>query len=99
MKRLFVAFACVMLLPVAVWPQASSSTVRGTVTDTAGAVVPNASVKLTNTATNVARSTVTNEAGLYVFPGAIPGAYLVMVEAPGMQKFEGSLTVHLQQDA
>jgi hypothetical protein len=73
--------------------------VRGTVTDAAGAVIPQANITLTNTATNVARTTLTNEAGLYVFPAVIPGDYRLTAEFKGMQKFEGSLNVRLQQDA
>ncbi|MGH9662052.1 MAG: carboxypeptidase regulatory-like domain-containing protein, partial [Bryobacteraceae bacterium] len=99
MHRLFVATAAFLLLPAGALPQASSSTVRGTVYDSANAVIPKAAVTLTNTATNVVRTTSTNEAGLYGFPGAIPGSYVLSVEFPGMQKFEGALTVRLQQDA
>jgi hypothetical protein len=80
------------------WPQASSTTVRGIVRDQAQGVVPKASVTLTNTATNVARSTITNDAGLFVFPGVFPGPYRVVVEFPGMQKYEANLTVQVQQD-
>lgn len=54
-------------------PQASTAIVRGTVRDQVQAVVPGANVVLTNTATNVSRRASTNEAGLYVFPGAFPG--------------------------
>jgi hypothetical protein len=83
----------------AAWPQASSSTVRGNVTDPHQAVVPHAAITLTNTATNVARSTLTNESGAYVFPGVFPGPYRLTAESPGMQKYEGNLTVQAQQDA
>src|SRR5437764_1172628 len=85
-------------LPAA-WPQASSSTVRGTVRDQGQAVVPKANVTLTNTDTNVARTTPTNEAGGYVFPGVFPGPYRITVESPGMQKYEATVTVQVQQDA
>src|SRR5690242_10866889 len=91
-------FVALLFLPAA-WPQASSTTVRGKVFDQAQAVVPNATVTLTNTATNVVRNTTTNEAGLYVFPGVFPGPYRVSVEFPGMQTFEANLTVQVQQDA
>src|SRR5207244_10350962 len=96
------AAACILgtllFLPAA-WPQASSSTVRGTVRDQHQAMVPRASVTLTNTATNVARSTLTNDSGVFVFPGAFPGPYRLSAEAPGMQKYEGELTVQVQEDA
>jgi Carboxypeptidase regulatory-like domain len=99
MQRLLFAAIGFFLVSSVAWPQASSSTVRGTVTDAQQAVVPNAAVVLTNVSTNVSRSTVTNEAGLYVFPGMIPGNYRITAEFPGMQKFEGTLVVLVQQDA
>jgi hypothetical protein len=88
-----------LLLSLPAWPQASNATVRGSVTDTQGAVIPNAKVALTNTATGVVRDSVTNNAGLYVFPGVTPGPYRVRVEQPGLQTFEGTLTLQVQQDA
>src|SRR5262245_3551199 len=97
--RLGVVFLFALALPTPVWPQASNSTVRGSVADSQGAVIPNARVKLTNTATGVVRDSITNNAGIYVFPGVIPGPYRVRVEQPGFQTFEGALTVQVQQDA
>src|SRR5262245_3048441 len=82
----------------AAWPQGGNSTVRGSVRDQAQAVVPNAAVTLTNINTNVSRSTMTNEAGIYVFPGVIPGSYRLTGEFAGMQKFEGNLTVQTSSD-
>ena len=96
--RILICAALACLLASVCWPQASNSTVRGVVRDQSGAVVPNASMTLTNTATNVARTSTTNEAGIYVFPGVIPGPYRLTAEAAGMQKFEGALTVQVQQD-
>lgn len=80
-------------------PQASTGSVSGTVRDESGAVIPAAAVTLTNKATNVASRTSTNQVGFYMFPGIVPGSYLLSVEAPGMQKFEGSLVVQVQQSA
>jgi len=87
------------LLAPCAWPQASTATVSGTVRDQTGAVVPAASVSLVNAATGVESKTTTNQVGLYFFPGVVPGTYRLTVEAPGMQKFEGSLTVQVQQSA
>src|SRR5436309_5523367 len=97
-KYVICIFAGLLCLPAA-WAQTSSSTVRGTITDQHQAVIPRAAVTLTNTATNVARSALTNESGVYVFPGVFPGPYRVSAELPGMQKFEGTLIVQAQQDA
>jgi hypothetical protein len=82
-----------------VWPQASTSTVGGSVHDATKAVIPNAAVTLTGTATNVERKTTTNSDGLFAFPGVVPGPYRITIEAPGMKRFEGTLTVQVQVDA
>jgi len=88
-----------LLAPTAAWPQAGTSTIRGLVRDQAQAVIPGAKVTLTNTGTNVARESLTNESGLYVFPAVSAGPYRVSVEFAGMQKFEGNLQVQISQDA
>src|SRR5438874_9403148 len=88
-----------LLVVRAAWPQGGNSTVRGSVRDQAQAVIPNATVTLTNVNTNVARTTQSNEAGIYVFPGVIPGSYRLVGEFSGMQRFEGTLTVQTSQDA
>src|SRR6476646_4128820 len=93
---------CAMLLTLLsfpAWPQASTGTVSGTVRDQIGAVIPMASVSLTITQTNTTSKSVTNGSGFYLFPGVIPGSYLLVVEAVGMQKFEGSLVVQVQESS
>lgn len=90
---------CALMASTPALPQASNSTVRGVVRDQAQAVIPKAAVTLINTATNITRTTETNESGLYVFPGVTPGAYRISAEFSGMRKFEGALTVRVQQDA
>jgi len=95
-RMLYVLIA--VLIPAVAWPQTSTGAVRGTVRDQAGAVVPSARVSIANIATNVNSQTTVNEVGLYVFPGVIPGPYRMSVEAPGMQKFEATLTAQVAQD-
>ena len=95
----FRLIAAIVLGALPCLPQASTGSVSGTVRDQSGAVIPGASVSLTSTATNVTSRTITNEAGLYRFPGVVPGPYRLAVEAPGMQKFEAHLTVQVQQSA
>ena len=58
--------------------------ITGEVKDQSGALVPNANITVTNTATNVARNTTTNEAGIYSVPGLIPGPYQVKAAASGL---------------
>lgn len=93
---------CVLLMVLAVqlaWSQASTATASGTVRDESSAVVPGAAVTITNTATNIVLKTNTNDTGFYMFPGIVPGPYQLTVEMSGMQKFQASLTVQVQQSA
>jgi hypothetical protein len=74
--------------------------ITGVVTDTSGAVMPGASVTVTNTQTNQARTAVTNSAGNYVFPTLLPGVYNVKVEVQGFQtKVANNVELQVQQTA
>jgi hypothetical protein len=91
------AFALMLLLNAAAYAQSSSGSVRGTVRDQSSAVIPKAKLVLVNNATNVALQTVSNEAGLYVFPSVIPGEYTLTVEFAGMQTLRAAVRVQVQQ--
>lgn len=58
---------------------------QGTVTDTTGAVVPGVTVTITNNATGVARSSVTNGSGRYSFTVIPPGEYTVVAKKTGFK--------------
>jgi hypothetical protein len=63
--------------------QTSFTSVRGTVTDASGALIPNAQVTLRNIATNAEVSGTSDSTGLYQFPQLTPGTYTMTVTAPG----------------
>ena len=65
--------------------QVLTSRVDGRVLDQTGAVVPGVTVTLTNVATNLARETATNSAGLYVFPQVSLGTYRVEATLAGFK--------------
>ena len=73
-----------------------NSNVEGTVSDPAGAVVPNAHVTLHNVQTNIDLSDTTKSAGLFRFSGVGPGDYSVIVDAQGFAK--RSTLIHVEQD-
>jgi len=64
----------------------STGTVRGTVTDPKGALVPNATVTVKNKGTAVVRTVTTGADGAYQIPTLNPGPYSVEVTAPGFNK-------------
>ena len=81
-----VGFCCLLLLmslvPVSLWSQAVG-TIVGTVTDSTGAVIPQAKVTAIRDATQVAQSTVTGSAGTFAIPHLDVGTYTVKVDAGG----------------
>jgi hypothetical protein len=75
-----------MFFVVTAYAQFVNGTLLGTVTDSSGAVVPNAKVTITETNTNISRSTTANESGNYSFPDLPPGKYAVSVEQTGFKR-------------
>jgi hypothetical protein len=66
------------------WAQSTNTgTVVGTVTDQSGAVVNGAAVTLTDTSTNVVRTSATNATGSYIFVDITPGTYNISVGKAG----------------
>jgi hypothetical protein len=65
-----------------------TGTITGTVYDNTGAVIPGASVTLTESSTQSIRTTVSDSAGYFTFASALPGTYTLKVEAKGFKTFE-----------
>jgi len=63
-----------------------SGSIQGVVRDPSEAVVPNATVRLSNIRTQVSSETKTSSDGNYRFVSLAPGSYEVVVEAPGFNK-------------
>ena len=61
----------------------ATATINGRIVDQAGAVLPGATVTVTEVDTAVVRTTVTNAEGLYSVPALTPGAYSVKAELAG----------------
>lgn len=70
---------------VAAPAQTTKGTIVGTVTDTTGRVVPNATVTITNVATGAERRVTTSDDGTYTAPLLDIGTYRVTVSASGYQ--------------
>lgn len=68
--------------------QSTFGTLLGTVTDTSGAVVPNATVTITNTEEGSSRSVTTDTKGNYELVDAKPAHYAVKVTKAGFQSSE-----------
>ncbi len=63
--------------------------IRGTVSDSSGAVIPNAKVTVTNVATGISREVTTASDGSFEFLNLLaPGTYKVTVQATGFKTYE-----------
>jgi hypothetical protein len=87
-RSIIQALVLVVLLLGVLWPASaqSTATLQGTVTDPAGAAVPNAKVVASNEATGVLSETVTDSAGEFLFPSLSIGNYKLEITASGFQK-------------
>src|SRR5512138_473923 len=69
------------------YAQVTTTTIYGTVTDSTGAVVPNAQVVATNLDTNLSRPATSDSEGRYQIEFLPIGSYKVEISAAGFKKF------------
>jgi hypothetical protein len=68
--------------------QATTASIHGTVTDSTGAILPDAIVTVVNTSTSISATQKTDSKGYFIFPDLhIGGPYTVTVAKEGFQKF------------
>jgi Carboxypeptidase regulatory-like domain/TonB dependent receptor/TonB-dependent Receptor Plug Domain len=84
--RVTATLALLLFVCLPVFAQQTTGTIVGAVTDTSGAVVPKATVTVTNLDTNaVVRTVTTNDAGEYAAPLLPVGHYSVQVASGGFK--------------
>ncbi|GGH03735.1 TonB-dependent receptor [Silvibacterium dinghuense] len=84
-----ILLCCLLAIPAAI-AQSTQGIILGTVKDSSGAVVPNASVTLTNTDEGTTRNTTTDAAGSYHFEDVPAAHYAVAIELAGFEKWTTS---------
>jgi Carboxypeptidase regulatory-like domain len=78
--------------------QAANATLNGTISDQMGAVIANATISATQTATGIKRDAVSNADGLYVFSNMTPGDYELRIQAAGFAtKVTKAVTLNVGQ--
>lgn len=84
-SRCLVVLAILMLMFGAstAWAQFDTGTIAGSVTDPSGAVIPNATVTVTNTGTNVSKTVQTDNGGNFTASALPFGNYVVAATATG----------------
>jgi len=77
------SLALVASFTILAWSQTATTSLRGTISDPQGAVVPGAVATLSNPATGVSRTTKTDDHGFYEFLQLVPGTYTLTITKPG----------------
>ena len=85
--KISIAFGLCVLLASAAFGQSATGRIQGTVTDTTGAVVPGATITVTNVGTAREVTIQSGATGEFSVPLLNPGRYKVDVKAPN---FKGS---------
>ncbi len=65
------------------WPQASFTSLRGTITDSSGALIPGATVSIVNKSTNLTSTQTASGGGEYQFQQVVPGTYVITANGTG----------------
>jgi hypothetical protein len=81
-------------LPHRVYAQGTTATLGGTIMDSSGAVIPQATVQLKNTTSGDLRTTQSNGSGVFSFSAIPSGDYTLDIKAKGFSTFEQT-GVHL----
>ena len=76
-----------LLCPVVSRAQQLTATLTGTLTDSSGAVIPNANITVTQTSTNAARTVQSDASGNYSVTSLQAGTYTVSVSSSGFEMY------------
>ncbi len=88
------ALAAGLLIPSSLLAQVTTATLGGVVTDTTGAVIPNAQIQLTNESNHSQRTSTSNGAGVFTFSAVPSGDYDLKITAQGFNAFQQK-AIHL----
>lgn len=93
MQRKFVGLFGVLLSCTLLMAQVQTGSISGTVRDSSGAVVPNATISVTNVGTQAKRSAQSGPAGVFTVNGLQPGQYDVEIHSGAFAPFREAVEV------
>jgi hypothetical protein len=98
--RGFSLLVCVLMFASQAYSQNTTGSIVGTVTDSTGAAVANATVTVTNVATAVKRMATSSDSGEYQILTLLPGQYSVTIEGAGFKRYvRDGVDVQVEQTA
>jgi hypothetical protein len=93
-------FCIVIVVVSTLHAQVDTGTILGTVRDSSGGVIPNATITLSNEGTGASQTATTGESGQYTFTPIRIGMYSVEVQTPGFQaQKKTNIQLNIQQQA
>jgi len=96
---LLISLGLILSASLSLYGQSTYGSVSGSVADTSGAIVTDATVTLTNLGTSEKRTQSSGSDGIFTFVNLFAGQYKIDVEKQGFKHFvRGDVTVEVQQD-
>jgi len=90
MQKLRVIFGSILLVLTATFALAQTGSIRGTVTDSAGAVVQGAEIMVRNLESNASRTVTSSSTGAYSVPDLPVGRYEITIKMASFKTFRAS---------
>jgi len=102
MKSVRISIILALILAVLLVPgygQLSNSSIKGSIIDSSGGVLPQAAVEIMNAGTGERRQQSATAQGTYAFAGLPPGEYQIKATLAGFAEWSGRLILRVAQDA
>ncbi|MGH9872525.1 MAG: carboxypeptidase regulatory-like domain-containing protein [Pyrinomonadaceae bacterium] len=93
-----VALATLLVLPLAANAQTDQGRIAGTVTDSAGALVPGATIVVKNERTGEERTATTNDVGYFIISSLRPSSYSITANAKDLSAKTSNIQVLVGQE-
>jgi hypothetical protein len=87
MRKFCITFCCLILVASVGFAQTDRGTITGTITDPAGAMIPNASIEARNTETGAVYQTESTGTGNYSLAQLPSGMYQITASMAGFKQF------------
>ena len=97
MRKSLCVWLLISLVAAGALAQATTATLRGKVTDDGGRGIANAEINAVSTTTGFVHTVHSSSDGSYLLAGLPPGAYNIVVAAPGREPVQRELEVRLGQ--
>jgi hypothetical protein len=97
-KRMAGALTVTAFVTATLFGQTDTGRILGSVVDESGAVIPAATIVITDTERGTSRTQTTNEAGEYLAPNLVAGQYLVRASSPGFRTTERHIGLEVARD-